>query len=145
MNSLFKLGLSALLCAAILTLAACNCNKINVNTNTGDGATANLTINGLGALGGKQAQYVSVSFTGNVVTKGDGSGAASFTVTQEFEIDPSGNITPGTTLPRVNLQPGSWSVTATVNSWTAACTGTLSKGGSGNFVFTYNTSGCSTK
>lgn len=120
----------------------CTCD-VNVKPSETKSGTASLVINGLNALANSSgAQYVSVTFSGSVGKTSDGSGNSSFTVTQKFEIDPSGNINPGTTLSRIDLQPGDWTVTAQVNSWTTSCTGSITKDKKTTFSFTYNTNGC---
>lgn len=144
MLCLFKSRPLAFLVLLLTMLSGCNCGG-NVNLVTNSGSTANLTINGLASLASTQNQYVTVTFTGMASKNSGASGQTSFNTSREFEIDPNGNITPSTTLTANNLQPGEWSVTAQLNKWTASCTGSLSKGGSASFTFTFNSSGCLVK
>lgn len=138
----FRTSLALFVLFVFATLNRCTCD-VNVKPSATQSGNVSLVINGLNALANSSgAQYVSVTFSGSVGKTSDGSGNSSFTVTQKFEIDPSGNINPGTTLSRVNLQPGDWTVTAQVNSWNASCTGPITKDKKTTFTFTYNTNGC---
>lgn len=138
----FRISLALFVLFVFATLNRCTCD-VNVKPSATQSGNISLVINGLNALANSSgAQYVSVTFSGSVGKTSDGSGNSSFTVTQKFEIDPSGNINPGTTLSRVNLQPGDWTVIAQVNSWNASCTGPITKDKKTTFTFTYNTNGC---
>lgn len=138
----FRTSLALFVLVVFATLNRCTCD-VNVKPSATQSGNISLVINGLNALANSSgAQYVSVTFSGSVGKTSEGSGNSSFTVTQKFEIDPSGNINPGTTLSRVNLQPGDWTVTAQVNSWNASCTGPITKDKKTTFTFTYNTNGC---
>ena len=142
MKPKFKSKNALLILLFVLVLSRCTCD-VNVKPSATQSGNVSLVINGLNAfVNPSGAQYVSVTFSGTVGKTSDGSGNSSFTVTQKFEIDPSGNINPGTNLSRLNLQPGDWTVTAQLNSWNASCTGPITKDKKTTFTFTYNTNGC---
>lgn len=143
MKTSFKPNFAKFFLFLIISLSLCRCDGLHIKPTAPQGGNVNLAINGLNALiSNAGAQFISVTFSGKIGKTTDGSGDPSFVVTQKFEIDPSGNITPGTTLQRIDLQPGTWSVTAQVNSWSKTCTGQISKGKGAIFTFTYNTNSC---
>jgi hypothetical protein len=80
-----------------------------------------------------------VTCSGNLTHDAGGTGETSFSVSRNYEItrssaDPS--------IPRLNLKPGTWTVTVSAKGWTTQCNGTITTSGSSAFNFTYHVNGC---
>ena len=80
----------------------CKCGEVNVNSQQTSGSAV-LEINGLNALApATGSSFVSVSFTGNLVSDAGGSGNTSFSINITCEVSHAG-ISPDPRYSRVNL------------------------------------------
>ena len=84
---------------------------------------------------------VSVGYSGNLVSGGEGTGETSFSVSRSYEVT-QGNINPTPTLERKTLRPGKWEIRVSVVDWSASCQGNINKNKGTRFIFTYGNVNC---
>nr|MBN2276287.1 hypothetical protein [candidate division Zixibacteria bacterium] len=96
-----------------------------------------LEIQNLTALGTQgTTQYISVAFTGTIVTPGEGTGDGSFNVNKTYEVTPT-NVNPAPSLERKKLKPGTWDMKVTIGNWSQTRRGTIVKNKGTTFTFVY--------
>ncbi len=114
--------------------------EVNVKNSSNSGSVV-INVSGLQATAPPTGHngITTVTCSGVLANDAGGTGESTFSVSRNFEIsrnsgDPS--------ISRINLRPGTWTVTVSAIGWTTNCTGTVSQTGSSAFNFTYKSNGC---
>lgn len=137
--AIFLIGLGMSSCDSILCAGG-----TTINTSRGGGDVVINIENLLSLRPPEGSSSVSVSFSGNLVNAGSGTGEKSFSANKVFRITQDG-ISPAPTYSKHNLQPGEWSISVRLNEWAPSCSATIAKDGTANLAFTYGNGGCSTQ
>ncbi len=119
----------------------CNCANVNVQGNQSS-SSAVLEVQNLTALAPASGnKFISVSYSGNLLSGTEGSGLSSFSISITYKISKDG-VTPAPTLSRVNLKPGTWQMKVSTGNWNASCQGNINKGQGSTFTYVYGSQDC---
>ena len=139
-----RIIISQIILLIVCTTACGGCvlcgGQVNVQNSSKSGSVV-INVGGLQATAPPTGHngITTVTCSGVLTNDAGGTGETTFSVSRNFEItsnsgDPS--------IPRINLRPGTWTVTVSSMGWTANCSGKVSETGSSAFNFNYKTNGC---
>ena len=116
----------------------CDCNCLNVDVKpTHKTGSITMTVNNLTALGNPdRTEVIAVNYAGAVTSSNKDYGDASFSRSKNYEVT-AATVNPSPTYERVNLRPGSWSITVSAGSWSKSQNVSLGEGKSLSLTFTY--------
>ena len=146
-NQFSRVGIWLICVVALVVMENCSCGGPSgpVNVNVGSATTSGSASVSLKELNkmvtGSDKKYVSVSFNGVLSGNASGTGSPTFNTQQTYEVT-SGGVNPVPTVSRVNLQPGDWTVTVTVGSWSTSCTKSIAANATTSFTFIFNQNSC---
>jgi hypothetical protein len=118
-------------------------SDVNVDIkDSGKAGSASVSLSDLNrAVSSSVKEYINVSFSGTLITAGEGTGQTSFTTQKTCEVT-SSNVSPVPAITRYNLKPGNWQITVSAKTWSASCTKVINPKTATSFNFTYGQSNC---
>jgi len=126
---------------ALLGLLVASC-CIDGGVHDTPAGTLSISIENLNRLAGPGTSFISVTYSGNVITSSSDQNIGSFSFAQKYEVGPNG-ITPQPDITRHGLREGKWSVTVAAPGWSAECQVDLGTKTTPKLVFQAGEAGCS--
>ncbi len=139
-----RILISQIIILIVCTTACGGCvlcgGEVNVKNSSKSGSIV-INVSGLQATAPQTGHngVTTVTCSGVLNKDAGGTGETTFSVSRNFEITRSSG---DPSIPRLNLRPGTWTVTVSAMSWTTNCSGTIGETGSNAFNFTFNQNGC---